>query len=194
MRLCFATNNLHKIQEVRAMLGERFTLLSLQEIGCTEELPETSDTIEGNSHQKAEYVWRKYCLDCFADDSGLEIEALGGAPGVHSAYYAGAHRNDADNIALVLKNLANQTNRKARFRTVITLYWKGVPYQFEGVVEGEILEEKKGEHGFGYDPIFRPNGYALSFAQMSRQQKNAISHRAIAIKKLVTFLQSKTYV
>lgn len=190
MNLCFATNNVHKLAEAQTILGNHMKLVGLKDIGCFETLPETSNTIAGNSFQKAEYVWKKYHVDCFADDSGLEIDALGGAPGVHSAYYAGQHRSDEDNIALVLKNLANQSQRRAQFKTVITLFWKGSPYQFEGIIEGVILNEKRGTNGFGYDPIFQPKGYALSFAEMRPDEKNAISHRAIAIKKLASFLQA----
>ncbi|GAB4334071.1 MAG: non-canonical purine NTP diphosphatase [Flammeovirgaceae bacterium] len=190
LSICFATNNLHKIKEISEVLKGRIHLLSLKDVKCFEELPETTNTIEGNSHQKAEYVWKNYHVDCFADDSGLEIEALHGQPGVHSAYYAGEQRNDDDNINLVLKKLENQTNRKARFRTVITLYWQGKPYQFEGVVHGNILLEKRGTNGFGYDPIFQPVGYDKTYAEMSAEEKNKISHRAIATQKLVEFLNN----
>jgi XTP/dITP diphosphohydrolase len=191
LSICFATNNLHKIKEVSEVLGERVHLLSLKDIHCLEELPETTDTIEGNSFQKAEYVWNNYHVDCFADDSGLEIEALNGEPGVHSAYYAGEQRSHDDNIKLVLKKLSSETNRKARFKTVITLFWKGKSYQFEGLGHGNILLEKIGTNGFGYDPIFQPIGYQKTFAEMSAEEKNAISHRAIATQKLVNFLKQE---
>ena len=188
MQLCFATNNAHKLKEIKALLGETFSLKTLQEIGCNEELPETTDTIEGNSAQKAEYVWEHYHVNCFADDSGLEIEALNGAPGVHSAYYSG-ERNHARNIERVLRELANETNRKARFKTVITLTLSGKSHSFEGVVEGIIIDTPRGTDGFGYDPIFVPEGHDQTFAEMTLEQKSKISHRSRAFAKLVAFLQ-----
>ncbi len=189
MQLCFATNNAHKLKEIKALLGETFSLKTLQEIGCNEELPETTDTIEGNSAQKAEYVWEHYHVNCFADDSGLEIEALNGAPGVHSAYYSG-ERNHARNIERVLRELANETNRKARFKTVITLTLSGKSHSFEGVVEGIIIDTPRGTDGFGYDPIFVPEGHEQTFAEMTLEQKSKISHRSRAFAKLVLFLQN----
>lgn len=189
MQLCFATNNAHKLTEIKALLGDNFELRTLQEIGCNEELPETTDTIEGNSAQKAEYVWAHYGVNCFADDSGLEIEALNGAPGVHSAYYSG-ERNHARNIERVLSELANESNRKARFKTVITLTLAGKSHSFEGIVEGTIIDSPRGTDGFGYDPIFVPEGGNRTFAEMTLDEKGKISHRSRAFAKLVAFLQS----
>ncbi|PKQ70804.1 non-canonical purine NTP diphosphatase [Raineya orbicola] len=194
MKICFATNNQHKIAEVQAIVGNQFELVSLAEIGCLEELPETGNTLEENSAQKAEYVWHKYQIPCFADDSGLEVEALANAPGVYSARYAGLPKNDEKNIALLLQNLQNQPNRKAQFRTCITLITAKGKWQFEGIVKGEILQEKRGSGGFGYDPVFLPEGYKQTFAEMSVQDKNAISHRAIAVRKLADFLQANPYI
>jgi XTP/dITP diphosphohydrolase len=191
MELCFATNNLHKIQEVRAILAGRHTILSLADIGCTEELAEEQDTIPGNSFQKADYVFRTYNVPCFADDSGLEVEALNGAPGVHSAYFAGPQRSHQDNMNLVLSKLSNTENRNAHFRTVITLVTPSITQQFEGILRGTILTEKRGAGGFGYDPIFLPDGYSKTLAEMSAEEKNQISHRAKAIDKLVELLVLK---
>jgi XTP/dITP diphosphohydrolase len=191
MELCFATNNVHKIQEVRAIVAAQHTILSLADIGCTEELLEEQDTIPGNSLQKADYVFRKYRVSCFADDSGLEVETLNGAPGVHSAYFAGPQRSHEDNMNLVLSKLTNSKNRKAQFRTVITLVTDSITKQFEGILKGTILTEKRGNGGFGYDPIFLPDGFSKTLAEMSAEEKNAISHRAKAIEKLVDFLISK---
>ena len=190
MNLCFATNNAHKLEEIRAILGNRFQILSLEDINCKEELPEERDTLEGNSLQKAEYVFNKYKVLCFADDTGLEVEALQGAPGVYSARYAGEQRNAVDNIHMLLKNLQGEQNRKARFRTVVTLIQSGDVHQFEGIVEGTIIEERKGKGGFGYDPVFVPNGFSKTMAEMSSLEKNQISHRARATQKLIEFLQS----
>lgn len=187
--VCFATNNQHKIQEVRAILSPDFPLVGLEQIGCTEELPEERDTMEGNSLQKAEYVFNHYKVTCFADDSGLEVDALNGAPGVYSARYAGPQKNSQDNIRLLLKNLAGISNRKARFRTVITLITPALAKQFEGIVEGHIIDELKGTSGFGYDPIFVPTGFDKTLAEMSLEEKNKISHRAIALDKLVEYLK-----
>jgi XTP/dITP diphosphohydrolase len=187
--LCFATNNQHKIQEVRAHLGSDFQLVGLKEIGCTDELPEEQPTLEGNSFQKAEYVYRNFGVSCFADDTGLEVEALQGAPGVYSARYAGEQRRAEDNMQLLLKNLADSQNRKARFRTVITLVTPEFTRQFEGIVNGQIINEHKGSGGFGYDPIFLPDGYNKTLAEMSMEEKNAISHRARAVNKLIEFLK-----
>lgn len=189
MQLCFATNNTHKLEEIRAILGENFVLKTLQEIGCNDELPETTDTIEGNSAQKAEYVWEHYGVNCFADDSGLEIEALNGAPGVHSAYYSG-ERNHARNIERVLRELANESNRKARFKTVITLTLEGKSHSFEGIVEGIIIDVPRGTDGFGYDPIFVPENHNRTFAEMTLEEKGKLSHRSKAFVKLIAFLQS----
>lgn len=189
MKICFATNNKNKIYEVQTLLGNSVELVSLESIGCTEELPETHDTIPANSAQKAQYVWEHFGVACFADDSGLEVEALNGAPGVHSAYYGGLPRSHDNNIQLLLKNLENQSNRNAQFRTCITLVTKHGEWQFEGTIQGTILNEKRGEKGFGYDPVFLPNGYDKTFAEMDIEAKNQISHRAIAVKKIIDFLQ-----
>lgn len=188
MNLCFATNNAHKLEEVKAILGNRFQILSLEDINCNEELPEERDTLEGNSLQKAEFVFNTYKISCFADDTGLEVEALQGAPGVYSARYAGEQRSAEDNIHMLLKNLQGEQNRKARFRTVVTLIQSGDVHQFEGIVEGIIIENRKGNSGFGYDPVFVPNGFSKTMAEMSSLEKNQISHRARAIQKLVEFL------
>lgn len=185
--LVFATNNEHKIQEVKAVLGDSFSIRSLQDIGCTEELPETSPTIVGNALEKARYVYQHYQANCFADDSGLEIDALDGEPGVHTAYYSGSR--DADtNINLVLQKLHGQNNRKARFRTVIALLLDGKEFLFEGIVEGHIALEKRGAGGFGYDPIFVPDGQEQTFAELPPQLKTQISHRARATQQLIAFL------
>lgn len=191
MELCFATNNEHKLREVRQLLGDKHRILSLSDIGCAEELREDQDTLEGNSLQKAKYIFDQYHISCFADDTGLEVEALQGAPGVYSARYAGDQRNDSDNINLLLKNLAPHGNRKARFRTIITLVMQGEVYQFEGIANGEILASKRGERGFGYDPIFMPEGNQKSMAELTAEEKNAISHRGRAIEKLVAFLKNR---
>ncbi|MCA4898903.1 MAG: RdgB/HAM1 family non-canonical purine NTP pyrophosphatase [Cytophagales bacterium] len=187
MILCFATNNQHKIQEVAQLLGDNFKIVSLQEIGCHEELKEEQSTIEGNSLQKAKYVFDRYHVPCFADDSGLEIEALGGEPGVHSAYYSGSRDFDA-NIQLVLHKLSGITQRKAQFKTVITLITADTQQQFTGLLPGSIIQEKKGTNGFGYDPIFVPDGHAKTLAQLTLQEKNKISHRSQAVKALISFL------
>ncbi len=189
MELCFATNNRHKLEEVTGVLGNAFQLLTLKDIGCEEELPETQDTLEGNARQKSEYVWTRYRIPCFADDTGLEVDALGGAPGVHAAMYAGNQRSAQDNMALLLKNLAKSENRKARFRTVISLMLPLGELTFEGVVNGIILETPRGSGGFGYDPIFLPDGSSRTLAEMSLQEKNMMSHRAIAVGKLAEFLR-----
>ena len=191
MELCFATNNEHKLKEVRQLLGDQHRVLSLADIGCLEELQEDQETLEGNSLQKAKYIFDNYHISCFADDTGLEVEALEGAPGVYSARYAGAQRNNNDNIDLLLKNLAQSSNRKARFRTIITLVMKGEFHQFEGIVNGEILSSKRGDHGFGYDQIFLPEGNQKSMAELTASEKNAISHRGRAIEKLIAFLKNQ---
>lgn len=189
MDLCFATNNQHKLDEVNQLLGGSFNVMSLSAIGCSEELPEEQNTLEGNSLQKARYVYDKYSINCFADDTGLEVEALGGAPGVYSARYAGEHRSSNDNMILLLKQLEGKSNRKARFRTVVTLIVDSNEYQFEGIANGEILSSRRGEKGFGYDPIFLPEGQNKSMAELTAEEKNAISHRGEAIRKLVAFLK-----
>ncbi len=189
MKLCFATNNQHKLDEVRQLLGASFQLLGLAEIGCHEELCEDHDTLEANSLQKARYVFDKYGISCFADDTGLEVEALHGAPGVYSARYAGSQRNSEDNINLLLKSLEGETNRKARFRTVVTLVQAGHMHQFEGIANGEILKTRRGSGGFGYDPVFLPQGTSKSMAELTADEKNAISHRGAAMRKLVAFLK-----
>ncbi len=186
--LVFATNNAHKLHEVSTLLGEKFQILSLKEIGCTEDIPETADTLEGNALLKARYVYEKYGKNCFSDDTGLEIEALGGAPGVHSARYAGEGKNAEDNMLKLLAELKDEKNRKARFRTVVALILDGKEYLFEGEVRGEIIKEKKGTEGFGYDPIFVPEGYSKTFAELPLSEKNTISHRAKAVGKLINYL------
>lgn len=188
MKLVFATNNKHKLQEIQHLLGSKITLLSLKDIDCKDEIPEDYYTLEENAQQKAEYIFDKYHVNCFADDTGLEVEVLNGEPGVLSARYAGESKDSEENIKKVLKNLKDKVNRKARFRTVMSLIIDGEKYSFEGVVNGEILTEKHGEDGFGYDPIFKPEGFNLSFAEMPLEQKNKISHRARATQKLVEFL------
>ena len=191
MTLCFATNNKHKLEEVVPLLKGSFDLLSLDQIGCTDELPETQNTISGNSFQKAEFVYKHFNTACFADDTGLEVDALNGAPGVYSARYAGDHRSSDDNINLLLENLKGNQNRKARFCTIITLIGLTPnPVFFEGIIEGVIINERKGSTGFGYDPVFVPKGYNLTFAEMTLDQKNTLSHRAIATKKLIEYLKN----
>lgn len=191
MKIVFATHNAHKVSEVQAVLGSEYQLVTATEAGITEEIPETQPTIEGNALQKARYVYEHTGLNCFADDTGLEVEALNGAPGVYSARYAGEHVSYADNNVLLLKNLAGCENRKARFRTVIALIVDGKEYFFEGRVEGTIATEPHGEGGFGYDPLFVPEGSQLTFAEMSSEAKNKISHRGRAVAKLVAFLHGK---
>ena len=189
MKLCFATNNTHKVKEMQALLGNSFTLLSLADIGCAEELAEDQDTLEGNSLQKAQYVFDNYNVACFADDTGLEVEALNGEPGVYSARYAGAQRNSDDNIELLLQNLRGKENLKARFRTVVTLITEKGTHQFEGILNGAITFEPRGTQGFGYDPVFVAEGYTQTLAQLELSEKNKISHRARAVQKLVLFLK-----
>lgn len=188
MKICFATNNPKKIEEVKAALGNQFEILSLAEIGCREELPETGNTLEHNAFQKARFVKDKYGVDCFADDTGLEVKSLGGEPGVYSGRYAGEPRSDDRNMDKLLTSLEALADRSAQFRTVIALLLGEKEYQFEGIASGEILFERTGEGGFGYDPIFRPSGYEKSFAQLSLQEKNQISHRGKAIQQLIDFL------
>jgi XTP/dITP diphosphohydrolase len=189
IQLCFATNNKHKLQEVKYAVGDRFIIQSLEELSIFEELPETHTTLEGNALQKAHYLFDKLHIPCFADDSGLEVDALNGAPGVYSARYAGLQKNSDDNINLLLKNLEGVSNRAARFRTVIALVGMGDDQLFEGLIEGEILHERRGTNGFGYDPVFKPLKSPHTFAQMSMEEKNQLSHRSIAVQKLVAYLK-----
>ena len=214
MKIVFATNNEHKLTEIRAILGDAFEVVSLADIGCHEDIPETGQTLEENALMKAEYIYDKYHLSCFADDTGLEVEALNGAPGVYSARYAameatvpagspaGISHDSEANMARLLRELANNNNRKARFRTVIAFIEKKdvcpcgctsikVVHKFEGIVNGEITREKSGAEGFGYDPIFRPDGYDKTFAELGADIKNKISHRARAVAKLAEFLSDK---
>ena len=190
MKIVFASNNKNKILEIQSMLPNSIQIVSLESIGCLEEIPETSETIEGNAILKANYVTKNYGFDCFADDTGLEVEALNGEPGVYSARYAGEQRNADDNMNKLLDELANKTNRTAQFKTVITLNLKGKQYLFEGIASGEIISEKVGLGGFGYDPIFKPANYDETFAQLSLDIKNEISHRGKATKALLEFLQN----
>ena len=189
-QLVFATNNAHKLDEVRKILGGKFNVLSLKEIGCNDDIAETAETFEGNALIKARYIHDTYGCDCFADDSGLEIDALGGAPGVYSARYAGEAHDSEKNMAKVLEQLQGEENRAARFRTAIALILDGKEHLFEGEIAGRIIEEQRGAGGFGYDPIFIPDGETRTFAEMSDAQKNGISHRARAVAKLVAFLES----
>lgn len=188
MKLYFATNNLHKVAEVQKILIGDFEILSLKDLGNTIEIPETGDTLEENSRLKVRYLYDTYGLDCFADDTGLEVEALGGAPGVYSARYAGTPGDDRKNVDMLLENLKNAADRNARFRTVITLITNGREKQFKGVVNGKIINERRGNSGFGYDPVFVPNGYVTTFAEMAEEEKNRISHRGISIRKFADFL------
>ena len=187
MKICFATNNQNKLKEIKAAV-QGIEVVGLKDVGCLEELPENQDTLEGNSLEKASYLFDNYKENCFADDTGLEVEALDRAPGVYSARYAGEHGNSEKNMQLLLENLEGNENRKAQFRTVITLILNGENHQFEGIAKGTITKEKSGSDGFGYDPIFIPEGYEITFAEMSLEEKNKISHRGIAVRKLVDFL------
>jgi XTP/dITP diphosphohydrolase len=187
-QLVFATNNRHKLDEVAAKTGDQIKLLSLEDIGCFEDIPETGNTFRENASIKSRYIYNGYNLDCFGDDSGLEIDALNGEPGVYSARYAGTHGDHEANMDKVLEKLAGETNRKARFRTVISLIMNGEEYFFEGTVEGTIRNVRSGSKGFGYDPIFQPDGYYITFAEMTMDEKNMISHRARAVEKLIAFL------
>lgn len=191
MKLVFATNNRHKLDEVRAIVGDRVEVLSLNDIECHDEIPETADTLQGNALIKARYIYEKYGLDCFADDTGLEVEALGGEPGVYSARYAGEECSSEANMQKLLHNLTGKSNRNAQFRTVIALIINGEEKLFNGIVKGSITEEKRGDSGFGYDPIFIPEGFSESFAQMSSEQKNSISHRYRATEQLSNYLKEK---
>jgi len=190
-KLVFATNNAHKLEEVAAILVDQVELLSLNDIGCQTDIPETAETLEGNALLKSSYIYKNYHLDCFADDTGLEVEALNGAPGVYSARYAGGEGHDAQaNMLKLLHELDGKENRKAQFRTAISLILDGKEYLFEGVIKGEIIKEKRGDSGFGYDPVFMPEGYDRTFAELGNDIKNQISHRALAVQKLCEFLQS----
>jgi XTP/dITP diphosphohydrolase len=190
MRIVFATANRHKLEEVAAILGTGFELVTPADMGITEDIPETSDTLAGNALQKARYLYNRTGVDCFADDTGLEVAALGGAPGVRSARYAGEGHDFAANNRLLLSNLEGMADRSARFRTVIALILDGREYLFEGAVEGHIIEEYRGGEGFGYDPVFVPEGSGQTFAEMSADQKNSISHRGRAVEKLAIFLKN----
>ncbi len=190
MKIVFASNNKNKIQEIQSMLPEKIQIISLESIGCFEEIPETADTIEGNAIMKANYISQKYGFDCFADDTGLEVDSLNGQPGVYSARFAGEQRNADDNMNKLLIELTDQSNRNAHFKTVIALNFKGKQYLFTGIASGEIIFEKMGSGGFGYDPIFKPSGYENTFAELSLEIKNEISHRGKATKLLFEFLQN----
>jgi XTP/dITP diphosphohydrolase len=191
MKLVFATNNKHKLQEVRDIVGDRVEVLSLSDINCNDDIPETADTLQGNALIKARYIYEKYGVDCFADDTGLEVEALDGAPGVYSARYAGEECNSEANMKKLLHNLTDKNNRNAQFRTVIALIINGEERLFNGIVKGVIATEKMGTSGFGYDPIFIPEGFSESFAQMDASMKNSISHRYRATEELSKFLKEK---
>jgi len=188
MKLVFASNNKNKIIEIQSILPDTIQLLSLEDIGCNEEIPETAATIEGNAMLKANYVTEKYGYDCFADDSGLEVDALNGEPGVYSARYAGEQKNNDDNIDKLLVELSDKNNRKAHFKTVIALNLNNASHLFTGIAQGKIIRERKGTNGFGYDPIFQPEGHDRTFAEFSLHEKSAISHRAKAVKQLISFL------
>ena len=190
MKIIFATNNAHKLEEVQQILGDGYELSTPRDCGITEEIPEEQDTLEGNALQKARYIYERTGADCFADDTGLEVEALGGAPGVYSARYAGEHCSFRDNMDKMLAAMDGVVDRRARFRTVIALILGGREYLFEGEVRGVITTEAAGDAGFGYDPIFRPDGYAETFAQMGADEKNAISHRGRAVERLAEFLRT----
>jgi XTP/dITP diphosphohydrolase len=190
LKLVFATNNQHKLEEVADKLKDKIELLTLDDIDCNDDIEETGTTFEENASIKSRYIFEKYCLNCFGDDSGLEVEALNGEPGVYSARYAGEYGNHSANIDKLLHKLKGVENRKARFITVISLIWNGAEHFFEGTVEGTIRHERAGTGGFGYDPIFQPNGYTITFAEMSLEEKNKLSHRAKAVEKLIEFLNS----
>lgn len=192
-RLVFATNNAHKLEEIRAILGNSIEILSLADIHCHADIPETADTLEGNARQKSRYVYEHYGLDCFTDDTGLEVESLGGAPGVYSARYADGQGHDSQaNMNKLLKEMEEKNDRKAQFRTIISLIEKGEERQFEGIVKGQITREKRGESGFGYDPIFQPDGYETTFAELGSDIKNRISHRARAVAALCDYLTKES--
>ena len=191
MKLVFASNNKNKIQEIQALVPSVIQIVSLEEIGCTEDIPETADTIEGNAILKANYVTEKYGYNCFADDTGLEVDALNGAPGVYSARYAGEQKDANDNMDKLLDELKDKSNRKANFKTVIALNLNGKQNLFTGIINGKIIEEKIGTNGFGYDPIFVADGYEKTFAELTMEEKSTISHRGIAVKELILFLQKQ---
>lgn len=188
--LVFATNNKHKLEEVQALIGDKFQLRTLNDIGCLDEIPETGHTFRDNASQKSHYIWDRFQIDCFSDDSGLEIDALNGEPGVYSAHYSGS-RDAEENLQLVLSKMAGVSHRSARFKCIISIILDGKEHFFEGTVEGEITTNRSGSDGFGYDPIFKPQGYNVSFAEMSAEQKNEISHRARAVEQLVAFLNQQ---
>ena len=191
-KLVFATNNAHKLEEIRAILGDKVEILSLNDINCHADIPETADTLEGNAELKAAYIYTNYGLDCFADDTGLEVEALNGAPGIYSARYAGGEGHDSEaNMKKLLTEMAGKTNRNAQFRTAICLIEKGNKHLFEGIVKGRIIEAKRGNSGCGYDPVFIPEGYNETFAEMGNTEKNKISHRARAVAALCEYLQNE---
>ena len=192
MKLVFASNNKNKIQEIQALVPNIIQIVSLEEIGCIEDIPETADTIEGNAILKANYVTEKYGFDCFADDTGLEVDALNGAPGVYSARYAGEQKDANDNMDKLLSELKDKSNRKANFKTVIALNLNGKQNLFTGIINGKIIEEKIGTNGFGYDPIFVADGFDKTFAELSMEEKSTISHRGIAVKELILFLQKQS--
>ena len=190
-KLVFATNNAHKLEEVSSILADKVELLSLDDINCHTDIPETADTLEGNAYLKSSLIYQNYGLDCFGDDTGLEVEALGGAPGVYSARFAGGEGHNAEaNILKLMQELEGKENRRAQFRTAISLILDGKEYLFEGVIKGEIIKEKRGNSGFGYDPVFIPEGYDRTFAELGNEIKNQISHRALAVNKLCEFLRS----
>lgn len=190
--LVFATHNQHKLVEINEMLENKFDLKSLTEIGCHEDIVEDGTTLEANAQIKAKYVFKRYQVSCFADDTGLEVEALNGEPGVYSARYAGEQKKSEDNMQKLLDALATKNNRKARFRTIICLKTSGAEHFFEGICEGEIVANKRGKKGFGYDPIFIPNGYTKTFAELPSEEKNKISHRGLAFQKLILFLKENS--
>jgi XTP/dITP diphosphohydrolase len=190
MKLVFASNNANKIKEIQQLVPDYIQIVSLQDIGCTEDIPETAETIEGNAILKANYITNNYGLNCFADDSGLEVDALNGAPGVYSARYAGEPKDDSKNIDKLLLNLEKQSNRKANFKTVICLNYNGKQTLLTGIINGKIIDERIGTNGFGYDPIFVADGMTQTFAELSMEEKSGISHRGIAVKQLVEFLSN----
>ena len=190
-KLVFATNNAHKLSEVRAILATQYEIISLAELNCFDDIPETADTLEGNALLKAQYIFDKFQVNCFADDTGLEVDALNGAPGVYSARYAGEDNDAKKNVEKLLLNLTGESIRTANFRTVIALIENGKIHYFEGKIEGKIATEPKGETGFGYDPVFIPDGYSQSFAELGTEEKNKISHRALAVQKLADYLCNK---
>ena len=191
MKLVFASNNKNKIQEIQVLVPKNIQIVSLEDIGCTEDIPETADTIEGNAILKANYVTEKYGYNCFADDTGLEVDALNGAPGVYSARYAGEQKDANDNMDKLLSELEDKSNRKANFKTVIALNLNGKQNLFSGIINGKIIKEKIGTNGFGYDPIFVADGYEKTFAELTMEEKSTISHRGIAVKELILFLQKQ---